>query len=169
MNELYAPVPGWEGFYEVSDQGSVRSLDRYVSHWRGGQRLYPGKELIPKTDRYGYQEVGLSREGKKVSCKVHTLVLRAFSGEANGLQARHLNGNAVDNRLENLVWGTALENSADRVKHGTQVRKLTEEQVKEIKELCKQGMTQRIIALKFGVSHGLISNIHQGKDWRHVA
>ena len=169
MNELWHAIPGWEGRYEVSDQGNVRSLDRYVSHWRGGRRLLKGQALKPKVDRYGYHEVGLCKDGEKLSCKVHALVLQAFSGEAKGLQARHLNGNRLDNRLKNLVWGTALENSADRVRHGNQPRKLTVEQVKEIKELCKQGMTQRIIALRFGVSKGLISKIHCGTEWQHVA
>lgn len=122
INEKWAAIASFEGFYEVSDMGQVRSLTRFVGvgSGRGGRRREFGQLISLKSDRDGYRCVDLSRDGTKRSCKVHHLVLVAFSGpRPDGMIARHLNGNPSDNRVENLVWGTHSENAADTLAHGT--------------------------------------------------
>lgn len=119
--EQWLPVPGWEGLYEVSNQGQMRSLPRIVRTRGNGTRVSPGRILKPGTYDDGHKHVTFSRDGKTTCYQVHRLVLLAFAGPCpNGLQVRHLNGIPGDNRLENLTYGTPKENITDRDHvHGT--------------------------------------------------
>lgn len=115
MSETWKPVVGYEGIYEVSDLGRVRSLDRIDA---GGQKRR-GVVLQPKVTPKGYHDVTLAN-GPRETRRVHRLVLTAFvSPPPPGLQARHLDGDPASNALPNLKWGTAVENNRDRVLHGT--------------------------------------------------
>jgi hypothetical protein len=107
MQEIWKSIPGYEGCYEISDQGQVRSFQRYPQ----GRILRPGR--MPS----GHLSVALGRGNSQC---VHKLVLLAFVGVApDKHECRHLNGNPADNRLENLCWGTRSENINDAVRHGT--------------------------------------------------
>ena len=107
MDEIWKPVLGYEGQYEVSDKGRIKSYRRH----KEGQILRPG--CMPQ----GHLSVAL---GRKNSQCVHKLVLNAFVGVApDGYECLHANGNPADNRLENLRWGTRSENIRDAVRHGT--------------------------------------------------
>lgn len=127
--EKWAPVVGFEGRYEVSDHGQVRSLPRRIQQLsRGGnmfERTFPGKILkqVVHSDS-GYPYVGLYRQtGPAVSRTVHTLVLDAFVGPCpSGQLARHLDGNPANNLLSNLLWGTHSENCYDTIRHGRNPR-----------------------------------------------
>ena len=104
-NEQWWPIDGYEA-YEVSTLGRVR---------RGGRILNP----YP-IDQWGHLSVGLWRNGRRVSRQVHHLVLEAFIGERpQGAETLHGDGDASNNLLSNLRWGTHSENEADRVSHGT--------------------------------------------------
>lgn len=115
MDEQWRPVLGYEGYYEVSDFGRVRSLDRI-----GAQgRRYQGTILAQMRGRTGYRQVNLHCSGQ-VTHLVHRLVLLAFAGPApEGMEVRHRNGDRADNTLANLAWGTHLENMRDQREHGT--------------------------------------------------
>jgi hypothetical protein len=125
--EEWLPIPGYEGIYEVSDYGRVRSVDRYVPPGRGGTRwrFRRGQIRKPGHDRKGYLFVPLyaadpnAKNGK--NGWVHRLVLLAFVGPPpeEGMYALHNNGDHSDNRLCNLRWGTPSENIWDSVAHGT--------------------------------------------------
>jgi len=121
--ESWKPVLGYEGFYEVSDQGRVRSLDRVISApGRWGQRLirYSGRVLAPRLDPGGRLRVQLSRDGVQEDRKVHRLVMRAFIGECpEGQEVCHGNGDSKDNRLINLRYDTHSANELDKLAHGT--------------------------------------------------
>jgi hypothetical protein len=121
--ETWKPVVGFEGHYEVSDQGNVRSLDQVVAHWRGGTRLRRGKYLKPgATGGSGaYLFVVLMNDGKTRSNRcVHRLVLEAFVGpRPEGMQACHNDGDPHNNALSNLRWDTPTANNADKKAHGT--------------------------------------------------
>ena len=120
MNEVWQPIPGYEGFYEASDQGRVRSLDRWVKtrnrwgecgYWAKGQVLlqHPGKEGHPTVGR---MFVCLSKEGKGKPSYVHTLIAFAFLGpRPKGLHIDHVNGDKADNRACNLEYVTPQENT----------------------------------------------------------
>lgn len=114
--ERWVPIPGHLG-YEVSDQGRVRSVDRIVPHPRGNLTLQ-GKVLQPSVSGKKYLAVKLGAKSR--TWPIHNLVLLAFQGEANGQVVRHLNGDRLDNRLENLEYGTSEQNSHDMVQHKTQ-------------------------------------------------
>ena len=114
-------IPGYEGSYEVSNKGQVRSVDRVrrVGKGEGSLRLYRSQPRRLQADKAGYSRVTLKLSGAKRSHLVHHLVLEAFVGpKPVGMECRHLNGNPADNRLENLQWGTSSENSFDVVRHG---------------------------------------------------
>lgn len=120
MSEFWRPVTGHECYYEVSDLGSVRSVDRLVVQANGKKRWFPGVGLRSRVQNNGYLAVGLKCGGSTWCRSVHRLVLEAFVGPCpDGMEVRHLNGNKTDNRLENLRYGTRYENMRDQVAHGT--------------------------------------------------
>ncbi|TXC63683.1 hypothetical protein FRZ32_08435 [Sphingosinicella ginsenosidimutans] len=177
-SERWLPVPGFEGLYEVSDQGRVRSLDRVIetaSRWGGiktnrlrGRILKP----TPSGSRRQHLIVSLGR-GNLVF--VHRLVLLAFVGpRPDGMECRHLDGNGSNNNLSNLIWGTRLENMGDRTRlgehnapRGERNRRavLTTEQAVEIKRLLRVGQRQSDIARRFGVHRNVVCKIASGHTW----
>lgn len=103
----FMPVVGYEGLYEVGKDGSVWSLN----YQRTGQR----KQMTPTPcDKYGHLKVGLWKEGKRKTCGVHQLVLNAYLPKpSEDLEVLHKNSKPSDNRLENLEWGTHMQNMND--------------------------------------------------------
>jgi len=108
--EVWKLVPGYDGKYEVSNQGQIRSY-----HYRPeGCILRPGR--VPS----GHLSVQLGRRNTQ---RVHKLVLLAFVGAApDKHECLHMNGNPADNRLSNLRWGTRSENMKDAYAHGARDR-----------------------------------------------
>lgn len=105
-------IKGFEGLYQVSNMGEVRSLDHYAPCKCGHWRLYKGRQIKSKIDIHGYACVGLRKSGQAQRfVKVHRLVAEAFiDNPENKPQVNHLNENRGDNRVENLEWVTAKEN-----------------------------------------------------------
>ena len=120
MTECWKPIPGYEGWYEVSDKGNVRSLTRMVDGFWGAQR-FEGRAMSPyRSNSSGHLRVALSRNGKTEGRWVHRLVLEAFVGPCpDGMEACHANGNPADNCLPNLRWDSRSANSKDSVRHRT--------------------------------------------------
>lgn len=167
--ELWKPVIGLEGVYEVSDLGNAR---RILRSWK-----YKGSTRPLKlASTHGYSHIGVYIGGRQRTLKIHRLVLEAFVGPCpKGCEARHLNGNRADNRLTNLAWGTKTENAVDRADHGTQCRgethgraKLTAYDVRKIREKYATGVRQIDLAKEFGINQTKISNVVNHKSWRHV-
>ncbi|MBV9919268.1 MAG: NUMOD4 motif-containing HNH endonuclease [Pseudonocardia sp.] len=127
MSERWLPIVGFEGRYEVSDQGRVKSLARLVHRPNPGlgraPQMIPVRERImrPWKHQDGYLGVELRRgDGKRTVRLVHCLVMEAFVGlKPAGMLVRHLDGDPTDNRLVNLAYGTPSENQLDKVRHGT--------------------------------------------------
>jgi hypothetical protein len=114
--EQWEPVAGFEGAYEVSDKGRVRSLARVTSL---GRRV-GGRVRRPSVSKAGYHYVTLSQDGRRETRSVHRMVLEAFVGPRQlEREARHRDGVPANNQLSNLLWGTHSENNLDRVAHGT--------------------------------------------------
>lgn len=121
--ETWKPVVGYEGHYEVSDLGRVRSLDRIIVTKSGVKKRRKGQLIRAIVQKHGYTAVGIN--GTKT---IHRLVLEAFNGPCpEGMEACHENGIRSDNRLINLRWDTSSSNNVDIVKHGKhwQVAKVT--------------------------------------------
>lgn len=119
QEQEWLPVRGYEGSYEISNYGAVRSLSRTVTAANGRRSQIAGKYLNLNVIPKGYHQVALYSDGQRRYHKVHRLVLEAFVGPGDGMQARHLNGVPCDNRLTNLAWGSQSENIEDQVAHGT--------------------------------------------------
>jgi len=171
-NEAWMPIPGYEGIYEVSDLGRVRSVDRLDS---AGQRRR-GRLMTQSLVHGGYPRVTLTKNGVDTARKVHQLVLNAFIGPCPlDMEACHDNGQPADNRITNLRWDTRLSNAADKIRHGTTCHgerhhssKLTEDDIPVIFKMRMAGVTVQLIASKFGVSSANVSQILLRRKWKHV-
>lgn len=123
MTEKWLPVTGYEGFYEVSDRGQVRSLERTVIASSGRRITVRSRVLKPTIANTGYYSVdlycGKGKSSRKVK-SVHRLVAEAFIGPAgDDIQVCHGNGTRTDNRIENLRYGTRSDNMQDAIRHRT--------------------------------------------------
>lgn len=163
------PIPGKPG-YEVGSDGTVWSC------WKRGPKpimTNTWRQLTGNRQRYGHVNVTLGRGDFRF---VHRLVLEVFVGQCPpGLECRHLDGDAGNNRLENLVWGTPGENMNDKIGHGTSNRgekgtkaKLTAKLVLEILEHLRGGMSLSQIAARYGVTSHAICAISRGRSWSHI-
>ena len=177
LEELWKPVVGYEGLYEVSNYGRVESLPRKVQYL-GRRGLWTVKERILKTrvGSGGYLVVGLANK-RTWRVPIHILVLTAFDKPRSvGQQAQHLNGNASDSRLCNLRWGTPGENREDMRVHGTTNRgerngrvKLTKWDVLiEIPCYSALGLNYTQMAKRLGVVGSTIRGILLGWYWPHL-
>ena len=160
----WRPVPGFEGYYEININGEIRSVDRYD---RMG-RFWPGKIMKLQTAAFGYLQIVLSKEGKQHMNSIHRLLKLTFHGPSpfKGAQVRHYDGNPLNNSLDNLVWGTAKENKEDQFRHGRTNRgeenvtsKLTEFDIKRLRELKSMGVTNIEISKIFDVSQTTVGDI----------
>ena len=108
MAESWRDIAGFEGLYQISDEGRV---------WSARSRIF----LQPTWNkRRKYLYVTLCGDGRRVRRHVHRLVLEAFEGPCPpGLECCHWNGDARNNSVTNLYWGTRLDNMRDRIRHGT--------------------------------------------------
>ena len=181
MTELYErwlPVVGFEGYYEVSNRGRVRSMHRIVKHSRDkGERRYKGR-MMALTKNHGYRRVALSKDGQVRTFFVHRLVAAAFIGpRPEDKHVLHGIAGQLNNSVENLRYGTPKENAADRKRDGTEpdrkgershTSKLTEEKVLKIRELCSAGITHREIAAQFSIHTQYVSLIKRRVTWAHI-
>ena len=170
MTEHWKPVKGFEGSYEVSDQGRVRSVTRSVTDVNGITRTCRGKLRALCTSKSGYKTCSLGQDGRLVTCSVHRLVLEAFIGLCpSGKEAAHFDGDGCNNRLNNLRWCTHSSNQQDKVRHGTNSggKKLTVVQVRELRDECSRvgKSSTRVIGKRYGVSVTTVRSIIRGITW----
>jgi hypothetical protein len=117
--EEWRSVEGYEGLYEVSNHGRIRSLSRMVSCGHA-MRQHRGKLLSPRVGTKGYLQVMLCRDGVCRECSVHVLAAKVFlTPDATRTQVNHKNGRKDDNQIDNLEWMTNRENKI----HGIALRK----------------------------------------------
>ena len=121
MLEQWRDIIGYEGYYQVSNLGRVRSVDRHLTCQNGHTRFYCGQVLTLKmSKKSSYKTVGLRKPGVIKTFYVHQLVLKAFIGPRPvGMQGCHENGIPTDNCATNLRWGTLQHNNLNKRDHGT--------------------------------------------------
>ena len=118
MLEKWKPIPGYKGFYEISDFGRVRSINRIVPHSQG-PRKRRGKILRQIIHRQGYPRVDLCRDGKKIRYYVHRLIAERFISNPNNLPCVcHKDDNPMNLYVDNLFWGTHKDNMNDMTSKG---------------------------------------------------
>lgn len=162
--EIWKDIPRYEGIYQVSNLGRVKSLKF------GRNRI-----LRASTTKKGYHRLNLCLNNQK-KAYAHRLVMLAFSGESD-LQVNHINGIKTDNRLENLEYCTPGENARHAHSMGLVPKmtgsmnsssKLSEKEVKIIKEAIKNGFSNSDLGKYFSVTRSAIYNIRIGRVWNHV-
>ncbi|CAJ5439400.1 HNH endonuclease family protein [Burkholderia pseudomallei] len=174
-SEIWKPVVGCEGLYEVSNRGRIRSLDRYVRGKPGCRPpLMRGRILKQNTTPKGYRFVLLVVDGKQKMTAIHVAVAAAFIGPRPlGHEVAHGDGDKSNNCLGNLRYATPRDNQADRRVHGTTcegekhpMAKLSEEEVRAIR---RSATGTKALAAQFGVHPSAIVKIRARVTWKHVA
>jgi hypothetical protein len=173
-------IPGFSN-YAVTSDGRVYSKSRMVSCAYGAIRSNPGKWLSLDRTIDGYPVAWLWGGNKRISQRVHRLVLEAFVGPCPaGMECCHNNGVRTDNRVENLRWDTRKANIADAIRHGThnclricgegnQNAKLTKADVRMIVYMSRTGeFMQKEIAELYGIDTCTISDILHRRTWLTV-
>ena len=172
--EVWKDIHGYEGKYQASNMGRIRSLKRTIT----SKNRYTGKpfthsvpERILKPGRFckaGHVSVVLRRGTS--SKPVHQLIMRTFIGEApNGMEVLHINGVPTDNRLSNLRYGTRTDNILDVYRQGKRWRKLSVDDVCAIRFGLYCGMRGTELAAQYDVSQAVISAIKHGRAFSWLA
>lgn len=173
MEEIWKPVVGYEGKYEVSSLGRVRSVDRMSllkNRW-GGTMLRHYKGRVIKRGRHN-QDYALMSFGHSDKRLLHHVVAEAFIGpRPRGLMVLHRDGNKQNCAANNLYYGTGQDNHADAVVHGSVSyngrRKICPVMYLVIADMYKSGLwTQQQIAKLYGITHSMVSYIVRRK-WAH--
>lgn len=179
MTIIWKPVPGYEGKYEVSSCGLVKSCERKVlrTHRNGtiNETPYHEKIMRPKKHKAGYNCVQLWHDAVGRNFGVHQLVALAFI-PGSGPLVRHLDGDPQNNDVSNLAWGGFKENEADKRRHGRTPlgdkhcnSVLTSARVKEIRQAIALGATDLQLSREHGVARFAIYSVRKGLTWRHLS
>lgn len=175
MTETFKDIPGYEGLYQVSDQGRVKSLKRTVPKNNGRTQTMPERILTPSRSRTSrrkddYLTVGLSKDGKAVKRYVHRLVYESFREDALGLDVCHEDGDTMNNHLSNLRADTRHGNMQDCIRHGNSNRgekngssKLSRDDVRKIRSM--KNTSNKELSDLFQVTRSCIEAILSGKRW----
>jgi hypothetical protein len=183
MDEIWKPIPNFDGLYEVSNLGNVRSLDKFVNHINGNKALRKGRLLKQDLSNAGYLRVTLSNNRKLFSFSVHRLVAIAFLDTKNLPQVNHKDCIKTNNTLENLEWVTREQNMQHAVKNNrlpkhmtnkfnmfaknnpNKARKMNNEKAELIRAMSREGIAYRRIAEKLDISLGTVWKIVTNKSW----
>jgi hypothetical protein len=180
--EVWKDIPGYEGYYQASNMGKIRSLDRkefYKDKRCPSKQLFrlrKGQILSCSDNQYGYLYVNLHKNKIKTTHHVARLILITFNRfPKNNEQACHFpDSNKYNNKIDNLRWGTAQENARDRDNHGNTIReekmfnaKLNKKKVEEILKLLNNN-TQTYIANLYNINRKTIFNIKHNLIWKSV-
>lgn len=179
--EIWKDISGYEGLYQISNFGRVKSLARMVNN-NGGFYLSKERFLKAGIDSNGYALVVLSKNDKNKSVRIHRLVAIAFVNNLKNTNiVNHIDGNKLNNIYTNLEWITSSQNNTHAYKTGlkrpckttgriSKLRKLTYEQALKIKNLYKtKKYTRNQIAQLMNISKYLVNDVLSNKCYKEVA
>lgn len=163
MMEIFKPVLGYAGIYEISNMGRVKSLSREIERKDGNTRTTKEKIIVPFNTKCGYHQIVLTnKDGVKKKHYIHRLVANSFLPNLNNLPiVNHKNENKKDNRVSNLEWCTAYYNT----RYGKMQDKLVKIRVLDSKgDIVEvvEGMNK--CERKYNISKYLIQRSSDGKD-----
>lgn len=176
--EIWKDIPNYEGLYQASNLGSIRSVDRKRARDRRRTLAFcRGQTITQFSTSNGRQILNLSKDGKSKTYAVHFLVALSFLGERpSGFHIHHINGNYSDNRSSNLCYMESGPHIAMHLygtkrtagsRNGKAV--LSEDKVRQIRSMHQTGMYfHREIAEMFGVSKTIITRIVNRQIWKDV-
>lgn len=163
--EQWKTIKGYEGYYQVSNLGRVRSVDRIVRSKGNSMQQRKGRILRPNQDRYGYLKIVLQKNGQKKTKMVHRLVANAFIlNPHNYSQINHKDENKTNNKTENLEWCTAKYN----LNYGTRTKRTAAKRSKPILQMTPDGQLIEYwpsarVAGQYGFSSSDIAAVCRGR------
>jgi hypothetical protein len=173
MEEIWKDIKGYEGCYQISDQGRVKSLQRIVKHSKGGKKLIKERFLNQHVCKSGYYSVLLSKDGINKRVMNHILVAKTFlQNLENKRTVNHIDCNKLNNNVTNLEFLTDSENQLHALKNGIKPKgenhknsKLKENDVIEIRS-SNQSLME--LSKQYNVAFQTISDIKRKKIWKHI-
>lgn len=178
QEEIWKDIPNYEGYYQVSNLGRVRSLDRVIIN-KGFPARLKGmvlKQKYNKKDQYLFVDPCINAKNKTL--KIHRAVALAFlENPLNKPQVNHINGIKTDNRVENLEWATSAENMRHAVETGLMKRKgekhplskLNNDLVLKIRGMAEQGMSYKNISIELGIpNNDNVRLVAKRQSWKHI-
>ena len=170
LTEIWKDIKSWEGLYQVSNFGRVKSL-RY-------ERILKPNKPRRGNNRTGYCHVILCDRNRRVSAKVNKLVAEAFVPNPNNLPTvRYIDGNKMNNNASNLIWSTHKDNTAHAIELGnvnhngenSALSRYTENTIQSIRrEFDKGGVTKKALSDKYGMSYTNVLRIINRDIWNHI-
>lgn len=165
MKEIWKDIPDYEGVYQVSNLGRIRSLDRYIKRGKSGF-FKEGQIQKLQNNGNGYLYKQLKHKGKHRNFYIHRLVSMVFIGERpDGMMICHKDGDTTNNNLDNLRYDTPLENNIDQFRHGVEKGKLSNDDVLKVRKMYKDGYKTKEISEFFNVGRWDVQRINNGKNY----
>lgn len=176
---IWKNITGYEGLYQISDTGLVKSLKRTCNSKNGKLRIVPEKILTPKLDKDGYLVLHLSKNNKRWYISIHRLVgLNFISNVFNFPEINHKDGNKLNNNVNNLEWCTTKKNVQHSFDIGLNIpkkgskramSKMTEEKVIEVRNRYKnENISLKILSKDYNICAQTLHSIINRKTWKHV-
>jgi DNA-binding transcriptional regulator YiaG len=177
MQEVWKDINGYEGYYQVSSLGRVKSVKRMVNHNYGGLKIVNERVMSQRTAKY--KNLMLCKEGEERIFWVHRLVAESFiENPDNKPEVNHKDANCHNNNVDNLEWATRAENQIHAVQHDLFKTKYGKNPYKnrdlaatftEIRSLYKEkGVRQKEIAKTFSIDQSTVSRIFNNKRWTTI-
>jgi len=174
-NEIWRNIKGYEGYYQISNYGRVKSLKRAIKQ---GRRYVTVNEKIikPFLTKNGYLRVNLSKNGKDSFLLIGRIVLSTFKSNKKGLVCHHINGNKLDNRINNLFWISRSKhtefhnyyNPRNNKGERNGRSKLLSKDIMKIKLLFLNGLSYKEISRFYNVKPYAIGSILRRRTWKHI-
>jgi len=171
MDEVWKDIPEYEGYYQVSNKGRIKSLGRIVPTKAGWSKFKEERILAPNPNRSNYFAISLWRNNLPKRFEIHRLVAKTFLPDFDSkLDVHHIDGDSTNNHLDNLMMISCAEHiplhiAGEKSPNAT----LTDDEVFRIKWMIMNSNKLNVeIAKEFGVSPTTICSIANGRSWLHV-